>query len=91
MIDYNNGTLFCNASGNPDKYTYEQWEHRSSMSNHIRYINGSKDGYLYISDLDSVNWFYNSGIYTCFAENGVIRHDVLYQSGFQHIEFEGIT
>ncbi|CAC5366941.1 unnamed protein product [Mytilus coruscus] len=90
VIDYKNGTLFCNATGNPDKYTYAQWEHSSSMNNHIRYINGSEHGHLHIDDLAGSNWFYYSGIYTCFAENGVIRNDMRYQSGSQHIEFKGI-
>ncbi|XP_071119905.1 limbic system-associated membrane protein-like [Mytilus edulis] len=90
VIDYDNGTLFCNASGNPDEYTYGQWEHRSIINNQIRYLNGTENGHLHFTDLNSEPRFYYNGIYTCFAENGVIRNDMLYQRGFQHIEFKGI-
>ncbi|CAG2201713.1 unnamed protein product [Mytilus edulis] len=59
------------------------------MNNHIRYINGTENGHLHFT-IESQTWFYYSGIYTCFAENGVIRNAMLYQSGFQHIELKGI-
>lgn len=91
VIDYNNGTLFCNATGNPGIYNFSQWEHRSSSNKHIRHLNGSKNGYLHIPTMDSLPSFCKSGTYTCSAENGITSNHKLYHTGPKDVEFEGIN
>ncbi|VDI18452.1 Hypothetical predicted protein [Mytilus galloprovincialis] len=88
-IDYNNGTLFCNATGNPGIHNYSQWEHRSSNNKHIRYLDGRQNGYLLIPNLNGLPWFCKSGTYICSAENGITNNHRLYSTGSIHVEFEG--
>lgn len=91
VIDYNNGTLFCNATGNPGIHKYSQWEHRSSNNKHIRYLDGRQNGYLLIPNLNGLPWFCKSGTYICSAENGITNNHRLYSTGSIHVEFEGIN
>ncbi|VDI57356.1 Hypothetical predicted protein [Mytilus galloprovincialis] len=38
--------LICNPSGNPDNFTFGDWEHWSEFKEHIRNVQGTSDGML---------------------------------------------
>lgn len=90
VINYNNGTLLCNATGNPNIYKYLQWEHRSRTNKHIRYVDGRKNGYLLIPNLTGLPWYSKSGIYACSAENGITSNHKLHRTGSIQVDFEGM-
>lgn len=78
--------LVCNASGVPNEYKFEDWEHRSELKEHIRFLNGTHDGNLIIQD----NQYQNSGIYTCNVTNGVSsRNGNLFQTRWISIPYAG--
>ncbi|XP_071149255.1 nephrin-like isoform X1 [Mytilus edulis] len=61
--------LICNPSGNPDNFTFGDWEQWSEFKEHIRNVQGTSDGMLimkYTTDkrLDEIDGIYTSnGIY----------------------------
>lgn len=78
--------LTCNASGESSTYKFEDWEHRSELNQHIRYLKDTHNGNLFIQD----NQYQNSGIYICKVTNDVSpRNGNLFQIRQISIPYEG--
>ncbi|CAC5383223.1 unnamed protein product [Mytilus coruscus] len=73
----------CNPSGEPNHYSFDNWQHHSEFHEFIRSIKGSDDGTLTILRSNYNEIFNgNDGIYTCKASNGIAdANGKLYQSG----------
>ncbi|XP_063417532.1 hemicentin-2-like [Mytilus trossulus] len=76
-IDYNNYTenenrreLLCVANGNPDKYTFSQWDQKSQFGEHIRFIDGYTNGSLVLPATPTKS-YQDAGFYVCTVSNGV--------------------
>ena len=79
--------LKCNASGQPNSYTYIDWEHQSGYREHIRYIKGSAGGTLLVNKTENYSENYqNNGYYICKLSNGISdRNGDKFQKGMEHI------
>ncbi|CAC5368442.1 TTN [Mytilus coruscus] len=64
-------TLRCIADGDPENYTYGNWEHRSFLNDHIRYLNRTSTGDLILPVQEKQQRYQDSGIYVCSVSNGV--------------------
>ncbi|CAC5418263.1 unnamed protein product [Mytilus coruscus] len=84
--------LICNPSGNPENYTFGDWEHWSEFKEHIRNVQGTPDGSLIMkytigNRLDGID-----GIYKCKTSNGIHgTNGLLYQTGSVLINNKGIV
>ncbi|CAG2248792.1 unnamed protein product [Mytilus edulis] len=83
--------LTCNPRGEPNNYTFADWEHLSEFKEYIRSFPGTKDGKLTIVKAVNNNRRHeNDGIYTCKSTNGILDvHRDLYQKGSILINDEG--
>ncbi|XP_052079064.1 uncharacterized protein LOC127717466 [Mytilus californianus] len=64
--------LICIPSGNPENYTFDDWEHWSEFNEHIRNVQGTSDGKLIFLKSNNNNRFHeNDGIYKCKTSNGI--------------------
>ncbi|CAC5391040.1 unnamed protein product [Mytilus coruscus] len=63
--------LICQPQGNPIIYKFYQWEHHSVYGEKIRTFGSGLDGILKIPKLERTQRYQDTGIYKCFAENGV--------------------
>lgn len=70
-ISKNNITVYCSAEGNPNNYTFYDWEHKSEFNEHIRRIRGTPGGQLIIDNSQNSRENENDGIYVCTVSNGV--------------------
>ncbi|XP_071175217.1 neural cell adhesion molecule 1-like isoform X2 [Mytilus edulis] len=68
-----NRTLTCNPSGNPDRYTYQRWQHKSKYGEIVREFDGSKT--LKLPDIPVLSRYQDSGEYVCTASNGIKDKD----------------
>ncbi|VDI11168.1 Hypothetical predicted protein [Mytilus galloprovincialis] len=75
--------LICIPRGNPDSYTFDDWEHWSKFKQHIRNVKGTPDGKLTFLKYNNNNSFHeNDGIYKCKTSNGINgTNGNLYQKG----------
>ncbi|XP_052079069.1 uncharacterized protein LOC127717469 [Mytilus californianus] len=75
--------LICNPRGNPDNYTFADWEHWSEFNEHIRNVQGTSDGKLTFLISNNNNSLHeNDGIYKCKTTNGINgANGRLYQKG----------
>ncbi|XP_076088315.1 neural cell adhesion molecule 1-like [Mytilus galloprovincialis] len=83
--------LTCKSRGEPNNYTFADWEHLSEFKEYIRSFPGTKDGKLTIVKAVNNNRRHeNDGIYTCKSTNGILDvHRQLYQNGTILINDEG--
>ncbi|CAC5372895.1 PVRL3 [Mytilus coruscus] len=73
--------LICNPSGNPENYTFGDWEHWSEFREHIQNLEGTPDGTLTFRK-SSNRLHETDGIYKCKASNGIYgTNGHLYQIG----------
>ncbi|VDI58039.1 Hypothetical predicted protein [Mytilus galloprovincialis] len=63
--------LSCIPDGNPDKYTFYDWEHRSDFNEHIRWFNGIRENQLIINKSQHRKSNEDDGVYVCTVSNGV--------------------
>ncbi|CAC5372145.1 unnamed protein product [Mytilus coruscus] len=75
--------LICNPKGNPENYTFADWEHWSEFNEHIRNVQGTPDGTLTFLESNNNNRLHeNDGIYKCRTSNGIYdTNGDLYQNG----------
>lgn len=68
ITQHRNGTVLqCHPNGNPNKYTFYSWEHRSDLGETIRMLGNAPNLELLV---DKGNYQLN-GVYICRVENGV--------------------
>ncbi|CAC5396525.1 unnamed protein product [Mytilus coruscus] len=92
VIQLDDGSLLCNASGFPDNYSFSRWEHKSPTGKHLRYLNGTENGILNFDTLDgNIGLTYSlDGIYVCKIGNRMAEYDERnFQSGFTNVMFKG--
>ncbi|VDI51396.1 Hypothetical predicted protein [Mytilus galloprovincialis] len=70
-ISKQNIRMFCIADGNPNNYTFNDWEHKSEFNEHIRRIHGTPKGHLIINKAQYSKENEDDGIYVCTVSNGV--------------------
>lgn len=81
--------LQCKPRGEPDNYTFDEWEHRSEFNELIRRIKGTPQGILAIKQSKSRH-HEDDGVYVCRAANGIPNsNDTIYQEGRVVIESSG--
>ncbi|CAC5391038.1 unnamed protein product [Mytilus coruscus] len=68
----NNRQLICQPQGNPIIYKFYQWEHHSAHGEKIRSLGSGLNGILKIPELERTQRYQDTGIYKCFAENGIV-------------------
>ncbi|VDI38213.1 Hypothetical predicted protein [Mytilus galloprovincialis] len=75
--------LTCNPRGNPENYTFADWEHWSEFKEFIRNVQGTPDGKLTLLKPNNSNRLHeNDGIYKCKTSNGIEgTNGILYQKG----------
>ncbi|XP_071176505.1 uncharacterized protein [Mytilus edulis] len=61
-------TVTCNASGNPDSYTYHKWQHKSKYGEIQEFV-GSKT--LKLPDVPVSLRYQDNGEYVCTVSNGI--------------------
>lgn len=82
----------CLANGDPMKYTYGKWEHKSFFNEHIRYLDKSADGNLILPFQKRQIRYQDSGIYICSVSNGVPDiHGKDFQKEQSHVLSKGIV
>ncbi|CAC5416615.1 unnamed protein product [Mytilus coruscus] len=64
--------LICQPQGNPIIYKFYQWEHHSAHGEKIRSLGSGLNGILKIPELERTQRYQDTGIYKCFAENGIV-------------------
>lgn len=64
-------TMDCVADGNPDNYTFYEWEHKSEFNELIRRIHGTPEGQLIINKAQNSKENEDDGIYVCTVSNGI--------------------
>lgn len=90
-VDDNFTQLICQPHGNPVIYKFYQWEHHSVYGEKIRTFDSGLDGILKIPKSKRAQRYHDSGIYKCFAENGVAdKNGKKIQSGSVMIVKTGI-
>ncbi|XP_071125361.1 uncharacterized protein [Mytilus edulis] len=67
--------LICQPQGNPIIYKFYQWEHHSARGEKIRSLGSGSNGILNLPELDRTKRYQDTGIYKCFAENGIVGKD----------------
>ncbi|VDI11165.1 Hypothetical predicted protein [Mytilus galloprovincialis] len=75
--------LICSPKGNPNSYTFDDWEHWSEFKQHIRNVKGTPENKLTFLKYNNNNSFHeNDGIYKCKTSNGINdTNGRLYQKG----------
>lgn len=63
--------ILCNATGHPNNFTYEQWEHESLLDEHIRYLSGNATGFLGLPIQKRAYRYQDTGVYICSVSNGI--------------------
>ncbi|VDI73957.1 Hypothetical predicted protein [Mytilus galloprovincialis] len=64
--------LICQPQGNPIIYKFYQWEHHSARGEKIRSLGSGSNEILNLPELDRTKRYQDTGIYKCFAENGIV-------------------
>lgn len=81
--------LQCKPSGEPENYTFDEWEHRSEFNELIRRIKGTHKGILALGQSNS-RQHEDDGVYVCRASNGIPNsNDTIYQEGMVLITSTG--
>ncbi|XP_052060744.1 uncharacterized protein LOC127701020 isoform X2 [Mytilus californianus] len=94
VIQLDNGSLLCNATGFPDNISYSRWEHKSPERKHLRYLKGTENGILNFNTLDGNTGLDSTysldGIYICKVVNHMTKDgDTNFQTGFANVLFKG--
>lgn len=64
--------LKCQPDGCPDRYFFSDWEHKSELGEHIRFLPSTKTGILSIPFIQNeTDRHYDKGIYICTVTNNV--------------------
>lgn len=61
----------CNPDGQPNKYTFRRWEHKSLLDQHVRYLSGNATGFLKLPIQNETIRYQDTGMYICRVSNGV--------------------
>lgn len=70
VVQFLNGSLYCNAAGIPMNYTFLKWEHQSFNGQHLRYLK-MESAILTIDVTDDNPVYELDGRYWCSVTNGV--------------------
>ena len=68
-------TVACVPVGNPQSYTFYEWQHRSKYGVLIRELNGGQNGVLTLPSFHVEDRYQDSGEYICTAGNGIEGKD----------------
>lgn len=82
--------LSCNVEGNPKRYTFDKWYHRSEYNETIRKFKGTPEGNLIIGAPSKTQPHENDGLYICRVSNGIPdTYTNVYQEGAVLIQTSG--
>ena len=65
----------CIPVGNPNTYTYYQWQHKSKYGALIRELDGETNGVLTLPSIPVEDIYQDSGEYVCTAGNDIVGRD----------------
>lgn len=84
--------LTCNATGEPNKYTFLSWVHESKFHDQIRHFNGTRPGILRVlRTIIITKQYQDSGFYICRVSNGITdSNGKKFQKGMASVKFEGM-
>ena len=68
-------TISCLPVGNPNTYTYYQWQHKSKYGALIRELDGETNGVLTLPSIPVEDIYQDSGEYVCTAGNDIVGRD----------------
>ena len=84
-------TLTCVPVGNPSRYTYYKWQHKSTHGVLIRELDGGQNGVLTLPSIPVEDRYQDSGEYVCTAGNGIVGRDgKVKQTGFGYVTINGM-
>ena len=84
-------TVACLPVGNPSRYTYYKWQHKSTHGVLIRELDGGQDGVLLLPSIPVADRYQDSGEYICTAGNGIVGRDgKVKQTGSGYVTINGM-
>lgn len=89
-VELQNGSLLCNATGIPNKYTFSKWEHRTANGYFLRSIDSKGKSLLAININSDEPIYTKDGQYQCTVSNGVPdENNITVQNGNSDVNFPG--
>ena len=83
--------MACFPIGNPSKYTYHKWQHKSKYGVLIRELDGEQSGVLTLPNIPVEDRFQDSGEYICTVGNGIAERDGrVKQTGSGYVTLNGM-
>ena len=83
-------TVICVPVGNPNRYDYYKWQHKSKYGVLIRELDGGHNGVLTLPSIPVEDRYQDSGEYMCTAGNGIVgRNGKIKQSGSGDVKING--
>jgi hypothetical protein len=84
-------TLACIPDGNPQSYSFYEWQHKSKYGVLIRKLDGGQNGVLTLPSISVEDRYQDSGEYVCTAGNGIVGRDGrVKQTGFGYVIINGM-
>ena len=83
-------TVICVPVGNPNRYDYYKWQHKSKYGVLIRELDGGHNGVLTLPSIPVEDRYQDSGEYICTAGNGIVgRNGKIKQTGSDYVIING--
>ena len=83
-------TVICVPVGNPNRYDYYKWQHKSKYGVLIRELDGGHNGVLTLPSIPVEDRYQDSGEYICTAGNGIVgRNGKIKQTGSGDVKING--
>jgi len=83
-------SLTCVPVGNPSRYTFYRWQHKSKYDVLIRELDGGTNGVLNLPSIPVEDRYQDSGEYVCTAGNGIVGRDgKIKQTGSGYVTING--
>ena len=83
-------TVICVPVGNPNRYDFYKWQHKSKYGVLIRELDGGHNGVLTLPSIPVEDRYQDSGEYICTAGNGIVgRNGKIKQTGSGDVKING--
>jgi hypothetical protein len=84
-------TLTCIPDGNPQSYSFYEWQHKSKYGVLIRKLDGGQNGVLTLPSIPVEDRYQDSGEYVCTAGNDIAGSDgSVKQTGSGYVRINGM-
>ena len=86
-----NRTLSCIPDGNPQSYSFYEWQHKSKYGVLIRKLDGGQNGGLTLPSIPVEDRYQDSGEYVCTVGNDIVgRDENVKQTGSGYVRINGM-